>query len=1232
MKKLIQRPQTRGVLPIRLATWTILTFSIILLQCKPREESFTRGIGVYPGRPSESGAPTLKAATKDYRNIALLRPAYSSSNYDYNLTPQLITDGIIETTAPSYLVVTAGQGAVNGNEREYLFDHNRVTTLPLSGNPAWVSFNLEGTKPGRITTFTLIGEFSFDPKQKQGWSYTILGSDDGSTWKQLGQLAGKGLPGVEKSNYFSTLINNPPKDSTGKPIDPMLDYLGPAEPGEPKPSFSFGNWGNEHIRSLNENIQLSQAAEFRFYRVELNAPCVVRWELGDIGLYNDGVNVEITPAHHFSSSWMSASSSDEWVYVDLGARCDFDAVRLHWIQKADAGLIQVSDDGVNWTKISELPGGDNKTDDVHFQKESSGQYVRILMNKGKNSAFTLSEIEVMGTGGLVPVAKPQPDAVDNKLYLTGGNWQIQRASLVQDSGEKLSLPGGENKWIPATVPGTALVSYINAGILPDPNFGDNQVLISESYFNSDFWYRNEFDLPGDFPHERIFLNFDGINWKADVFFNGKKLGTINGAFTRRRFDITELITLDKPNALAVLIHKNRNIGSVTKQSLKTPDKNGGILGADNPTFHASIGWDWIPTIRGRNIGIWNDVFLSTNGAVTIEDPFVTTDLPLPDTTSANIAFQFGLKNHSAKAVTGTLHAQFGDITVQEQVTIQPTSLTAVTLDVSKHPQLRLPNPALWWPKGYGAPHLYDVKLRFEQDGNFVSDQKEFKSGVREMSFTEKNMVLDLYVNGRRFIGRGGNWGFPESNLNYRSREYDVAVKYHADMNFTMIRNWVGQTGDEEFYEACDRHGIMVWQDFWLANPWDGPDPDDNEMFVENARDLLLKIRNHPSIAIYVGRNEGNPLPALDNSLRKTVAELHPGIHYISNSASGVVSGGGPYRALPAKDYFLLYGRHKFHSERGMPNVMTFESMQKMLPESKLWPQNDQWGLHDYCLEGAQGAESFNKIIETAFGPSTSAQEFTERAQWVNYDGYRGMFEGRSRFRQGLLLWMSHSAWPSMVWQTYDYYFEPNAAYFACKKASEPIHIQWNPVWDVVEVVNNHAGAKSGLNAAATIYNLDGTVQWTKDTAVSIPEDDTQRLFKLQFSEKLSATHFVKLVLRQDDKIISENFYWRGREAGNYQALNTVPLVKLDNKTTVNKVGDHYEIVSQIENKTNTPALMVRLKVIGTETGERILPALYSDNYIFLMPGESKTITMTVQAEDTRGEEPGVVVSGFNLER
>ena len=341
---------------------------------------------------------------------------------------------------------------------------------------------------------------------------------------------------------------------------------------------------------------------------------------------------------------------------------------------------------------------------------------------------------------------------------------------------------------------------------------------------------------------------------------------------------------------------------------------------------------------------------------------------------------------------------------------------------------------LWWPNGYGEPYLYDASFSFTIDG-VQCDAVNYKAGIREMKTIDKDTKLRIYINHRRLIPLGGNWAFSENNLNYRGREFDAAVRHHREMNYNMIRNWVGMTGDKEFYEACDRYGIMVWQDFWLANPADGPDPNDETMFMDNARDFVLKIRNHPSIGIYCGRNEGYPPKTLDDGLRNAVATLNPGLDYISSSADDGVSGHGPYWAISAKEYFEKQ-TGKLHTERGMPNVMTYEGLSRTLDAEHMWPQNLYWGRHDYTMEGAQRGASFNQLIADNFGEATSAEEFCNWAQWINYEGYRAMYESGSKDRMGLLIWMSHPCWPSMVWQTYDYYLRLRTAARAVEPRNE----------------------------------------------------------------------------------------------------------------------------------------------------------------------------------------------------
>jgi beta-galactosidase/beta-glucuronidase len=658
--------------------------------------------------------------------------------------------------------------------------------------------------------------------------------------------------------------------------------------------------------------------------------------------------------------------------------------------------------------------------------------------------------------------------------------------------------------------------------------------------------------------------------------------------------------------------------------------NGGALGADNPTSHASIGWDWIPTIRGRDTGIWGDVYLTTTGPVTIEKPFVSTTLPLPDVSQADVNVEVTLRNHEQKEISGTLQGQFGDTRFNAKVTVPAASDITVKLNPSTTPALRIQSPKLWWPAGYGDQNLYDVKLSFGTGHHKVSDTKSFRTGVRQFTYKDEGTAIKIFINGRRFIARGGNWGFPESMLRYRAREYDAAVRYHKEMNFTMIRNWVGQTGDDAFFEACDKYGIVIWQDFWLANPYDGPDPDDNELFMKNAADFVERIRNHPSIGLFCGRNEGDPPKPLEDGLTALIDRLDPGLTYFPASSYGPVSGGGPYQAKSAKFYFAERATPKLHSELGMPNIVTMDSLKQMMPAADIWPQSDDWGMHDFTLKGAQNLAAYRKLIEESYGPADNAADWVELAQFENYDGYRAMFEAQSKNRMGLLLWMSHPTWPDFVWQTYDYYFEPSAAYFGSKKASEPLHIQWNPLTDNVEVVNYSAGNVAGLTAQVEIMNMDGSRQWEKTAPVDSAEDTVLTPIKIEYPDRVSSVHFIRLKLTRGAEILSQNFYWRGVEDGNFRALRKLPKVKITVSTHIERKGGEWFLTTDVNNPSSTPALMVRVKAVREKSGDRILPAIYSDNYVALMPGEKRTIQTELEDADTRGERPRIVVEGFNL--
>ena len=1163
-----------------------------------RSDYYTRGIGQYPGLPEEDPSPEL-APSDEYRNIARLRTAYHSSSYDYNLTAQLVTDGIITTSEPAYMEFTTHDGQVRLREREWTTDGGPYSKNTLSGADVYMQYAMHNWSE-KVDEISFLGTVAYDDKlATKGYKIIFEGSKDGAKWSELALLSGEGLPGYEGRN----IVQTDPNKQTQK-----IEY---------------------RTRTLSNKVKLSNVADYTYYRMRLVMEGAVEWSLTAVDFFYASEQVNMLASKHFGSAWMSAGAQEEWVYIDLGSYSKFDKIILHWIHRASKGKIQTSNDAKHWSNIASLSSGSENVEQIECK--GAGRYVRILMQEPSNGErYALSEVEIMGCGGIVAQTKAQPKAEGNKYALMGGGWMLQRSSEVDATGEAISKTGfNTQNWVVATVPGTVLTSYKNVGAIPNPNYADNIFQVSESFFNSDFWYRNEFEVAKDFAKEKVFLNFDGLNWKADIYLNGEKIGRQEGAFIRGTYDVTNRL-IEGKNVLAVKIEKNAHIGAVKEKYEYNTDFNGGILGADNPTFHATIGWDWISTIRGRNIGIYNDVYLTTSGKVTLHDPFVLTELSHPSL-KATLTPEIIIQNHDAAPVRGVLHGSIGDIKFSQELMLKAGEKREVKFSPEKYAQLREQELKLWWPKGYGEPYLYDAEFEFKI-ADATSDKKKFKVGVRQMTFNEDNNILTLFINGRRFIGRGGNWGFGENNLNYRGREYDIAVEHHANMNFTMMRNWVGQIGDEELYEACDRHGIMVWQDFWLANPVDGPNPYNNEMFIANAEDYVRRIRSHASIGIYCGRNEGFPPKIIDEALRRIVKDEHPGLHYISSSADEVVTGHGPYRALPPKEYFTLEnGKDKFHSERGMPNVMNYESLARTLKAEDLWPQSNKWGQHDYTMEGAQGGSSFNAIIEKGFGTPKNAKEFTELAQWVNYDGYRAMFESRSLNRKGLLLWMTQPAWPSMVWQTYDYYFEPTAGYFGSMKGNEPLHIQWNSATNQIEVVNYSAGSHPALEATAQLINMDGKVVWERKAELSSEEDTTKRPFSLEFPKELSVAHFVKLYLREGDKVVSDNFYIRGTEEGNYQAIRQMPKVALRQDVTINKrIDNKWEGSVTLTNPSQTPALMIRINLLGAEDGDQILPVFYSDNYFALLPNESKTVTFRFKDIDTRGTTPKIVVTGYNV--
>ena len=1155
----------------------------------------TRGIGQYPGSPSEFFAPAVSWTDgQTLTNVALHRATYASSAIDYNHTAHLVTDGICTTMPPALMTVTTQAGRLPHKEAEWAVDGGVYSRNILMGARTFLQYDWGGEMKVTAREVKLQGMVAYDDKvTTKGFSIRCESSDDGLQWRTIGELKGDGLPGKP----LQYMLHSDPNKQTD-------DGLLPA-------------------RSLDETIRFDSLVSTQHFRITMDMAGAAHWDVHELQFQDAlGRYVEVMASQAFSSMWISDGGGEQWLYTDLGKSLPIEQIRMDWYQAPKRGQIDVSDDAKTWTKIADL--AENFSIFNLQSSLPSARYVRLLLQEpGDAGYYALRELEVLSKQKVVYTPHAIAGMRNGRYELSGGNWCLQRASEVDARGEQIASEGFDcGNWLTATVPGTVLTSFINIGAVPNPNYADDVDQISESFFRSNFWYRDEFEVASELDGDQQWLNFDGINWKANVFLNGQCLGRIEGAFMRGKFNVTGLLRKGK-NYLAVEVICNEHFGAVKEKDENTTQFNGGILGADNPTFHATIGWDWITTVRGREIGIWNEVYLTSTGNVTVSDPYVQTTLTA-DGKTASVRPSVFVRNNDNKAVKGTLKGWIGDIAFEQAITLPGNTEQEFSFCPHCNKQLTGNDFRLWWPNGYGEPYLYEAGFTFTPESGSPTTIN-YQAGLREMKYVDAKDSLRIYVNGRRFVPLGGNWGFDEHNLLYRSREYDITVGYHKDMNCTMIRNWVGQIGDEAFYEACDRHGIMIWQDFWLANPADGPDPYDDVLFLSNAYDYTRRIRNHASIGIWCGRNEGYPPETIDRKLREYIRTLTPGIDFISSSADDGVSGHGPYRALPMKEYFSRQSG-KIHTERGMPNVMNIESLTRTLSPEALWPQSVQWGQHDYTLLGAQRASEFNGLLEKGLGEAKNAEEFTRWAQLINYNGYRGMFESTSKQRAGLLIWMSHACWPSMVWQTYDYYFEPTAAYFGVKKACEPLHIQYNALTDSIEVVNHSAGHQTAVSIIATVFDLNGKQIRQQKGRINSAEDTTiawQKLSKLQPSAP-SDVWFLRLQLTDKRGIVSENLYIMGREENNYRALMTLPEPQLQKNVAI----DGTKAVVTIKNTGKTPAPFLRLNLKGAD-GEQILPVVYSDNYLTLMPGETKTVTVSWREEDTRSQTVNIEITSIN---
>jgi len=833
-------------------------------------------------------------------------------------------------------------------------------------------------------------------------------------------------------------------------------------------------------------------------------------------------------------------------------------------------------------------------------------------------------------------AAPEPVAMDS-------GWKLQDAAKVPQSGAEVSALGfAPSGWYAATVPGTVLTSLVNDHVYPEPFYGENNrpEVIPETLARSSYWYRTEIEIPKSYKNRHIWLNFDGINYAAAVWVNGAQVGTTRGAFLRGVFDITAEVKPGMPAAVAVLVSPQPHPGNPNEHTLRNGVRNdighnGGITAIDGPTFFCTIGWDWLPGIRDRDTGIWRKVFLSSSGPVLVRDPLVTTDLPLPRTDSTDVSVEATLDNVSDSPQKGTFKGTIENVSFEQQIELAPHAARTVRFEPKTTAVLHIDRPRLWWPNGYGPQNLYRLHLEFKAEGE-TSDAVDVGFGVRKITYSVPDSDnLTLSVNGVKVFVRGGNWGIDEGLKRIPRERLEAQIRMHQLANLNMIRNWVGQSTSEDFYELCDKYGILLWDEFFQPNPLDGPDPEDIPTYMANVRDKVLRFRNHPSIAIWCARNEGFPPKEIDDALRKLMNELEPTRRYQPSSTAGAgVRSGGPYNWRKPSEFYQVTDDF-FKTETGSVSIPTLESIHGMMPRKDWETINDDWAEHDMA-RGAQSGEVYPGILAARYGRISNLADFVRKGQMANYEAFRAMYEGRNAQlfhpTTAVITWASNPSQPSFVWQIYHYDLEPNASLFAVKHAGEPVHIQFNQAEGMVQVIDNLPTPLEGAVAHIAIYNLDGTLASGHEETVNASPYRATNLTQVQFPKEVSFVHFLKLDLTDaQGKLLSSNFYWLNQpwSPDDFSDLEKMPAVELSAEVERKDEDGKRVVAVALHNTTPGIALMAHLQ-LRRASGERVLPAYASDNYVTLLPGESKTVYIEAGLSAFQGEDALVVVDGWNV--
>ncbi len=850
-------------------------------------------------------------------------------------------------------------------------------------------------------------------------------------------------------------------------------------------------------------------------------------------------------------------------------------------------------------------------------------------------------------------------ATDKPVTRALKKWHIVSSIEVEAGGARLSRPGASLQgWHPATVPGTVLASLEKAGKYDSLYFGKNLLKVEPEQFEQPWWYRTSFQLPEKKNEYHSFLHFKGVNYRADVWLNGRQIAaadTLVGAFRFFEFDVTALLKTGE-NVLAVKVF---------------PPRPGDF----------TIGFvDWNPVPPDNNMGLWREVALLTTGPVSLKDPQVITDLDLRSLRKAGITIVTELINHSAKAVSGVLSGDIEAIHFEKKIKLAAFERRTVHFTPDEFPGLLIKKPRLWWPSNLGAANLYQLNLRFSQKGR-LSDKKNVTFGIRHVADYVNDAGYRGYkINGKKVLIKGGGW-VDDLLLADTYKSIAAQLKYVKQMNLNTVRLEGFWGKDERLYDLCDSLGLMImvgWSCQWEWEEYAGKpadqfgaikEPTEMELVARSLRDQVTWLRNHPGIFVWLVGSDKLPRPALERKYVDVLKDVDPTRPYLA-AAGGInseVSGptrvkmNGPYAFTPPVYWYADTangGAFGFNTETSPgAQVPPLESIKRMIPPAHLWPIDHYWEYH--CgRNNFNTLERFQKALDLRYGKSTDVADFARRAQVMNYELIRPMFEAfavnKHKRATGIIQWMLNSSWPEMYWQLYDSFLNPTGAFYGTQKACKPLHIIYNYGDKSIYAVNDYLRSFGDLKAEVSVFNINSQKIYTTSHTFSLRSNRSKRILPASDmpldSIALSTTYFLDLCLLDSERrVVDRNFYWLSRKAdipdyaktewyytpirqyADMTALNDLP------PATVNAAVEFADVGSEnvtarvtLSNKSDGIAFFIESRIVGEESGRSVLPIFWNDNYISLLPGEIRRLQVVFKHDDLNGEKPVYRMSGWNV--